>query len=68
MQAGSYDFVIISYNLVGKLLGPLQEANYQFVTLDESHFIKDSKVRHLLTTIVLVARLKLPVENSQLCR
>ena len=40
---GSDKFVIISYDLVSKKLKELQEKNYQFVIVDESHCIKDYK-------------------------
>ena len=40
---GSDKFVIISYDLVSKKLKELQQKNYQFVIVDESHCIKDYK-------------------------
>ena len=40
---GSDKFVVISYDLVGKKLTELQQKNYQFVIVDESHCIKDYK-------------------------
>jgi hypothetical protein len=44
-QPKEYDFLVVSYAMVGKLLEPLQRAKHQFVTLDESHYIKDQKVQ-----------------------
>ena len=40
---GSDKFVVISYDLVSKKLKELQQKNYQFVIVDESHCIKDYK-------------------------
>ena len=40
---GSDKFIIISYDLVSKKARELQQKNFQFVIVDESHCIKDSK-------------------------
>jgi len=43
--APPHDFVIASYALVGKLRPVLEAARFRVVILDESHYIKDAKVR-----------------------
>ena len=43
--APPHDFVIASYNLVPKLRARLETAAFRVVILDESHYIKDGKVR-----------------------
>jgi len=40
---GSDKFIVISYDLVSKKQNELQQKNFQFIIVDESHCIKDSK-------------------------
>lgn len=39
-----FQFVVLSYNLVGKLREELGELSPQIMVLDESHCIKDKQV------------------------
>jgi len=48
-----YDFVIVSYGLVGKLRSKLEAARFGIVILDESHYIKDAKAQRTRDTVPL---------------
>lgn len=53
--APTYDFVIISYSLVGKLKESLARARFRVVTLDESHYIKDGRAARTKDTVPLAS-------------
>ena len=50
-----YDFVIVSYGLVGKLRPRLEAARFGLVILDESHYVKDAKAQRTRDTVPLAA-------------
>lgn len=50
-----YDFVIVSYGLVGKLRSKLEAARFGLVILDESHYVKDAKAQRTRDTVPLAA-------------
>lgn len=50
-----YDFVIVSYSLVGKLRPRLEAARFGLVILDESHSIKDAKAQRTRDTVPIAA-------------